>query len=76
MTGLICNMNYHLEQKSGGAPTNFQDNYYIYDPSLPAAIASLVLWLAITAVVIYRSLRSQIWYLTILVVGLLSKKII
>ena len=53
-------------------PENFQDNYYIYVPNLPAAIVALVLWFAILVAIVYRSWRYKIWYLTVLVVGLLS----
>jgi hypothetical protein len=53
-------------------PANFQDNYYIYIPNLPAAIVALVLWFAILVAFIYRSWRYKIWYLTVVVVGLLS----
>lgn len=54
------------------APANFHDNYYIYVPNLPAAIVALVIWLLILIAIMYRSWRFKIWYLTILVVGLLS----
>jgi hypothetical protein len=53
-------------------PANFQDDYYIYDPSLPAAIVALVLWIVILSAIVYRSWRFKIWYLTVLVVGLCS----
>lgn len=65
-------MNYLEIRRDKSAPANFQDDYYIYDPSLPAAIVALVLWLIITAAIVYRSWRFKIWYLTVLVVGLLS----
>lgn len=55
-------------------PANFQDNYYIYVPNLPAAIVALVLWVAVLVAIVYRSWRYKIWYLTVLVVGLLSKR--
>jgi hypothetical protein len=54
-------------------PANFQDNYYIYVPNLPAAVVALVLWVAILVAIVYRSWRYKIWYLTVLVVGLLSE---
>jgi len=56
-----------------GRPDNFQDNYYIYIPNLPAAIVALVIWLAILIAFVYRSWRFRIWYLTVVVVGLVSK---
>lgn len=55
------------------APQDFDQNYYIYDPSLPAAIVALFLWLLILVAIVYRSWRFKIWYLTVLVVGLTSK---
>ena len=53
-------------------PSNFEENYYGYDPSLPAAIVALVLWALILVAIIYRSWRFKIWYLAPLVVGLVS----
>lgn len=60
--------------RKASRPENFQDNYYIYVPNLPAAIVALVLWLAILVAIVYRSWRYKIWYLTVLVVGLLSQR--
>lgn len=65
-------MNYLEIRRNKSAPANFQDNYYIYHPSLPAAIVALALWLIIMVAIVYRSWRFKIWYLTVLVVGLLS----
>jgi len=65
-------MKYLDIRQDKSAPANFQDNYYIYYPSLPAAIVALVLWLIITVAIVYRSWRFKIWFLTVLVVGLLS----
>jgi hypothetical protein len=61
-----------LDVRNRPRPQDFQDDYYIYDPSLPAAIVALVLWLFILVGIVYRSWRFKIWYLTVLVVGLLS----
>jgi hypothetical protein len=61
-----------LVPRRSSAPANFKDNYYIYIPNLPAAIVALVLWFIILIVIVYRSWRYRIWYLTILVVGLVS----
>jgi len=53
-------------------PTNFQDDYYIYVPNLPAAIVALVLWSIVLSGIVYRSYRFKVWYLTVMVVGLVS----
>jgi hypothetical protein len=53
-------------------PANFQDNYYIYVPNLPAAIVALVLWAIVLSGIVYRSYRFKVWYLTVMVVGLVS----
>jgi len=62
--------------REANRPANFQDNYYIYVPNLPAAIVALVLWFAIFVAIMYRSWRYKIWYLTVLMVGLLSKRLL
>jgi hypothetical protein len=49
-----------------------KSNYYDNIPNLPTAIVALVLWVVILIAIVYRSWRFKIWYLTILVVGLLS----
>ena len=64
---------HELWTRKATRPENFQDNYYIYVPNLPAAVVALVLWLVILVAIVYRSWRYKIWYLTILVVGLLSQ---
>ena len=53
-------------------PANFQDDYYIYIPNLPAAIVALVLWAIVLSGIVYRSYRFKVWYLTVMVVGLVS----
>ena len=65
-------MKYLDIRRPNSVPAHFQDNYYVYYPSLPAAIVALVLWLTVTVAIVYRSWRFKIWYLTVLVVGLLS----
>lgn len=65
-------MNFLEARRNREAPKNFQDNYYIYYPSLPAAIVALVIWIVILSAIVYRSRRFKIWYLTVLIVGLLS----
>jgi hypothetical protein len=62
----------HLVARDPGKPADFTSNYYVYIPSLPPAIVALVIWLAITVAIVYRSYRFKIWYLTVMVVGLLS----
>jgi hypothetical protein len=59
-------------RRTGSRPSNFQENYYTYDPSLPAAIVALVLWFLVLVAITYRSWRFKIWYLTVLIVGLIS----
>jgi hypothetical protein len=61
-----------LRRRVAQAPANFNSNYYVYVPNLPVAIVALVLWVAILTGILYRSWRYKIFYLTILVVGLLS----
>jgi hypothetical protein len=53
-------------------PADFQDDYYIYVPNLPAAIVALVLWAIVLSGIVYRSYRFKVWYLTVMVVGLVS----
>jgi membrane protein YdbS with pleckstrin-like domain len=61
-----------LSRKVREIPANFSSNYYIYVPNLAVALVALVLWTAILIGIIYRSWRYKVYYLTILVVGLLS----
>ena len=61
-----------LWTRDRSAPADFQDDYYIYVPNLPAAIVALVLWTIVLVAIVYRSYRFKIWYLTVMVVGLAS----
>ena len=63
-------MNRVESRRRHSAPANFEDNYYIYIPSLPAAIVALVLWVLILSAIAYRSWRFKIWYLSVLMFGL------
>jgi len=61
-----------VARRTKGPPANFDDNYYIYIPNLPAAIVALIIWFIILCAIIYRSYRFKIWYLTVMCVGLIS----
>jgi hypothetical protein len=63
-------MNRFEPRRDTAAPTDFDDNYYIYIPSLPAAIVALILWVIILSSIAYRSWRFRIWYLSVLMFGL------
>src|SRR5271169_5667215 len=52
-----------LRRKVTHPPADFNSNYYIYVPNLPAAIVALVLWIAILTGILYRSWRYKIFYL-------------
>jgi len=49
-----------------------EQNWYIYIPNLPAAIVALCIWIFVLIAIVYRSYRFRIWYLTVMIVGLLS----
>lgn len=49
-----------------------EQNWYIYNPNLPAAIVALCIWIFVLIAIVYRSCRFRIWYLTVMIVGLLS----
>jgi hypothetical protein len=49
-------------------------NYYgSYIPNLHVAIAASAIWAVILFAIIFKSWRYKVWYLTVMVVGLLSK---
>jgi membrane protein YdbS with pleckstrin-like domain len=65
-------MNSLWSRRDHSQPANFEDNYYIYDPNLPAAVVALVLWFVVLVAIVYRSWRFKVWYFTVVVVGLTS----